>query len=138
MLLLKQGFNHFVDNSEFYQQLKTPVAEKEIAEAPKEEIISTKTINEAIKIAIKEALDEKTINSLLQNLLVKGELTKITKSTIEKTQKTIPIKKQNTENKNQYGMSIAKAFDFTLSLKEKAVSIWNIKDSRGKIKLFIA
>ena len=71
-------------------------------------------------------------------MLVKGDLTKIIKSTIEKTQKTIPIKKQNTENKNQDGMSIVKAFDFVLSLKEKAVSIWSIKDSIGKIKLFIA
>jgi len=35
-------------------------------------------------------------------------------------------------------MSIVKAFDFALSLKEKAVSIWNIKDYREKIKLFIA
>ena len=34
-------------------------------------------------------------------------------------------------------MSIVKAFDFVLSLKEKAVSIWSIKDSIGKIKLFI-
>ena len=56
-------------------------------------------------------------------MLVKGDLTKIIKSTIEKTQKTIPIKKQNTENKNQDVMSIVKAFDFVLSLKEKAVSI---------------
>ena len=103
--------------------MKTPATEKEIAQTPKEEIISSKTINEAIKIAIQEALDEKTINSLVQNLLVKGELTKITKSTIEKTQKTIPLKKQNTENKNQDVMSIVKAFDFVLSLKEKAVSI---------------
>jgi hypothetical protein len=70
--------------------LKTPATEKEIAQTPKEEIISSKTIHEAIKIAIQEVLDEKTINSLVQNLLVKGELTKITKSTIEKTQKTIP------------------------------------------------
>ncbi|PQB06471.1 hypothetical protein BST83_04250 [Polaribacter filamentus] len=71
-------------------------------------------------------------------MLVKGKLAKTTKSTIENTQKTIPIKQQNTENKNQERMSIAKAFDFALSLKEKAVSIGTIKDYRRKIKLFIA
>ena len=49
-----------------------------------------------------------------------GKLTKITKSTIENTQKTNPLKKQNTENKKQEGMSILKAFDLALSLKEKA------------------
>ena len=52
-----------------------------------------------------------------------GKLTKITKSTIENTQKKIPLKEQNTENKNQEGMSIVKAFDLAVSLKEKAVSI---------------
>jgi hypothetical protein len=108
-----------VHNSELYQQLKTLVIEKEICETPKEEVISTKTINEAIKIAVKEALDENTITSLIQNVLVKGKLTKITKSAIENTQKTTPIKEQNTENKNQEGMSIVKAFDFALSLKKK-------------------
>jgi hypothetical protein len=137
-LLLKQGFNPLADNSELYQQLKTLVIEKEICETPKEEVISTKTINEAIKIAVKEALDENTITSLIQNVLVKGKLTKITKSAIENTQKTTPIKEQNTENKNQEGMSIVKAFDFALSLKEKAVSIGTIKDYKRKIKLFIA
>jgi len=35
LLLLKQGFNPFVHNSELYQQLKTLVIEKEIEETPK-------------------------------------------------------------------------------------------------------
>ena len=77
-------------NSELYQQLKTLVIEKEICETPKEEVISTKTINEAIKIAVKEALDENTVTSLVQNVLVTRKLIKKTKSTIENTQKTIP------------------------------------------------
>jgi hypothetical protein len=91
-LLLKQGFNPLADNSELYQPLKTPVIEKEIEETPKEEeeVISTKTINEAIKIAIKKALDENTVTSLVQNVLVTRKLIKKTKSTIENTQKTIP------------------------------------------------
>ena len=90
-LLLKQGFNPLADNSELYQPLKTPVIEKEIEETPKEEeVISTKTINEALKIAIKEALDENTVTSLVQNVLVTRKLIKKTKSTIENTQKTIP------------------------------------------------
>ena len=66
-----------------------------------------------------------------------GKLTKITKSTIENTQKKIPLKEQNTENKKQEGMSIVKAFDLAVSLKEKAVSIGTIKDNNRKIKLFI-
>jgi tRNA U38,U39,U40 pseudouridine synthase TruA len=89
-LLLKQGFNPLADNSELYQPLKTPVIEKEIEETPKEEVISTKTINEALKIAVKEALDENTVTSLVQNVLVTRKLIKKTKSTIENTQKTIP------------------------------------------------
>jgi hypothetical protein len=90
-LLLKQGFNPLADNSELYQPLKTPVIEKEIEETPKEEeVISTKTINEAIKIVIKKALDENTVTSLVQNVLVTRKLIKKTKSTIENTQKTIP------------------------------------------------
>ncbi|ARV06081.1 hypothetical protein BTO04_04910 [Polaribacter sp. SA4-10] len=139
MFLLKQGFNPFIDNTELYQQLKNPVTEKEIEETPKEEVISTTTINEAIKIAVKEALNENTITSLLQNVLEKGQLTKTTKSTIENTQKTIPIKEQNTENKNQEEeVSILRAFDFALNLKEKVVSVQTIRDYRRKIKLFIA
>jgi len=67
-----------------------------------------------------------------------GKLTKITKSAIKNTQKTTPIKEQNTENKKQEGRSIVKAFDLALSLKEKTVSIGTIKDYQRKIKLFIA
>lgn len=140
LLLLKQGFNPFVDNSELYEALRNPAIEKEPEETPKEEAISISpsTINEAVKNAVKEALDKNTITSLLENVILKGEFSKTTEKTIKNTQKTTPIKEQNTEDKNQEEMSIVKAFDFDLSLKEKAVSSGTIKDYKRKAKLFIA
>jgi integrase len=133
LLLLKQGFNPFIDNSELYKDLRNPAIEKEPEETPKEEAISPSTINEAVKNAVKEALDVNTITSLLENVILKGEFSNTTKKTIRK-----PKKEQNTGKKNQEEMSIVKAFDFALSLKEKAVSSGTIKDYKRKTKLFIA
>ena len=118
--------------------MKNPAVEKELEETPKEEAISTSTINETVKNAVKAALDENTITSLLENVILKGELSKTTKKTIKSTKKEIPIKEQNPEDKNQKEMSIVKAFDFALGLKEKAVSSGTIKDYKRKAKLFIA
>ncbi|UAM99124.1 tyrosine-type recombinase/integrase [Polaribacter litorisediminis] len=134
LLLLKQGFNPFIENTELNKEFETPIPEKKIKEtSKKEEMVST--INDAIKIAIKEAINEKTMTSLLKNELIKGESTMKAR---ESTKKTRPIKEQNTGNKNQEEMSFVKAFDFALRLKEKAVSTATIKDYRRKVKLFIS
>jgi hypothetical protein len=48
----------------------------------------------------------------------------------ENAKKTIPIKEQSTVNNHQEEMSFVKAFDFALSLKEKAVNTATIKDHK--------
>ncbi|QXP68458.1 tyrosine-type recombinase/integrase [Polaribacter sp. AHE13PA] len=137
LFLLKQGFNPFIDNSELYEQLKNHTVDIELEETLKEEAISPSKINESVKNAVKEALDENMITSLLENVILKGDLSKTTKKPIKNNQKEIHKKEQNTGNKNQEEMSIVKAFDFALSLKEKAVSSGTLKDYKRKAKLFI-
>ncbi|UAM98005.1 site-specific integrase [Polaribacter litorisediminis] len=129
LYLLRQGYNPFADNAELYDQLKRSSATKTSIEKEKEEVISSR-VNNAIKKAIQEAIDEKsfTVNT-------KKETTQKSKKSKEKElsekEKTSQIQPK------EEGISIQKAFDTALDLKEKEVSKGTIRDYRSKILRFI-
>jgi integrase len=130
LFLLKQGYNPFADNTGLYEQLKKPTAAKTSKETEKEEVISS-TVNNAIKKAIQEAIDEKSLE-------INTKKESITKS---KNTKAKGVSKKEQTFKTQVkeeGISIQKAFDTALELKEKEVSQRTIRDYRSKTVRFIA
>ncbi|WP_397446923.1 tyrosine-type recombinase/integrase [Polaribacter sp. R77954] len=134
LFLLNQGFNPFTNNSKFYEQLKNPDTKKK-KEIPQKEKVILSAINNTIKVAIKEAMNENTPPSPLQPIPLTS---KSTKKEVAITKISTSTEKQHIAPKNQEEMSFVKAFDFALRLKEKAVSTATIKDYRRKVKLFIA
>lgn len=128
IILLKRGYNPFQDNTDLYAKFKVTNQEREIEE---EETIFSKHLNNAIKLAVKEAIQEKGIESSLQQTTVQ----KNSVATVKKSKTTDKVSKEKEEVEEQ-GLSIKKAFDFALNLKEKEVSERTIRDYRRKIKLF--
>ncbi|WP_435416533.1 tyrosine-type recombinase/integrase [Polaribacter aestuariivivens] len=130
LLLLKKGFNPFIDNTELNDQSNKPFTK----EKTKDKKVILSTIDSAVKIAIKEAIRENMVPLQLRDTPLKISENK---KNLETTKITNPINKKYTANINKKEMSFIKAFDLALSLKEKTVSIGTIKDYRRKVKLFI-
>ncbi|WP_343330856.1 site-specific integrase [Polaribacter staleyi] len=200
---MKKGFNPFEDNTLLYQKLKDPFLKEEPKKKVKEQVVKEEGIpsylNEAIKSAIKEAIEEQTIvlggeseisktesiasgekvvsTEKQKEVVQKSDLSPVTKS-IAKQEKSIADPKKSIavglnkedlgknaaivkdkeggervaiQNKSiadddhksiaeveDDGISITKAFDLALELKEKEVSERTITDYRRKSNKFIA
>ncbi|WP_282071353.1 tyrosine-type recombinase/integrase [Polaribacter atrinae] len=202
LFLLKKGFNPFVDNTLLHQKLKDPFLKETPKKKVKEQVVKEEGIpsylNDAIKSAIKEAIEEQTIvlggesgigktESIAnkekiisagkqKEVVQKADLSPVTKN-IAKQDKSIAEEEKsiapglNSEGLDENvaiaedkeggkgaaiqnkkiaddhksiaeveddGISITKAFDLALELKEKEVSERTISDYRRKSNKFIA
>ncbi|WP_439128436.1 tyrosine-type recombinase/integrase [Polaribacter sp.] len=141
IILLRKGYNPFTDNNELYTKLKNSNKEKEIENEVEEKAISS-SLNNAIQSAIQEAISQKGIANPVQYKSDKGKTASNTKENAKKVktktiEKSIAKQVEKTKVYEEQGLSIEKAFNFALDLKEKEVSERTIRDYRRKIKLFI-
>ncbi|WP_298882001.1 site-specific integrase [uncultured Polaribacter sp.] len=150
LFLLKQGFNPFEDNTELYQNLRKPIKETTPIKVVKEDTLPL-LINDAIKEAVKNALEansalvslnKKEATAAVQNdVKCSAKKEDCSASAVQIDENTVKCSanEEKEVEKNEKGavLSIKKAFEFALQLKEKEVSDRTIRDYRRKIKLFI-
>ena len=156
LFLLKKGFNPFEDNTILHQKLKDPFLKEAPKKKAKEEVLKEEGVpsylNDAIKSAVKEAIDEHAIVLGVESgggktkSIVKEEksITNDDKSiaddnkTIANADKTIANDNKTIAKVKYDVISITKAFNLALELKEKEVSERTISDYRRKSNKFIA